>query len=120
MAASGIEIDQRELQRCSSPTIMSPLCVLHSLVRLNTDENADAEFPFWFGIRVLNGSRGELYGFFGMAPGSNKSDRSSASAASPRNRPTWNISCMVASLRSVVIQRTRIWQSADILMREAK
>lgn len=58
MAASGIEVDQRELQRCSSPTIMSPLCVLHSLVRLNTDENADAEFPFWFGIRVLNGSRG--------------------------------------------------------------
>jgi hypothetical protein len=36
-----------------------------------------------------------FYGFFGIAPGSNRSDKSLALAASARNGPTWKISCMV-------------------------
>ena len=35
------------------------------------------------------------YGFLGTAPGLNKSERSIAFTASPRNGPTWKISCMV-------------------------
>src|SRR5262249_28114320 len=66
-------------RRC--PPMLLPVAAAHPPDRLT--------------LRPQGASSTRSYSFLGMAPRLNRSDRSPAFAASPRNGPTWKIACMV-------------------------